>query len=284
MLRTHRALQLQTACHVMAAMAALSCGSRAGNDKSQDQSVPSPYGVGVRIRAFQNPSSPGFLAAEAPVRVTGAVFTQIDTFDETNDGKSRGSVYIQDADATTLPDAERAYSGLPLFAPSFIPTDLRLSPGDVLDFAGTFTRTTSIGAAVFTPPQFLPQLSRAVGSARFDHIASPEPTVIDVNDLTDFETGKKWIGMLVTVKNITVLAPPFPSRGRLTAIIAGDPDVAIGPNSPEKQKLPVVSNELYDVKAEEIGAGKTYASLTGICTYFFNLKIAPRSPADLVAP
>jgi hypothetical protein len=264
---------------------ALSCAGGA-EDKAEATRAPSPYGAGIRIRAIQNPSSPAYVATDGRVRITGAVFTHVDTFDETRDGKSIGAIYIQDAELTSqkLADADHAYAGLSLFAPTFIPTDLRLSPGDVLDFNGTFARYTAISNAIFKAPQFLPQLSRAVGTVRFDHIQAPEPTLIDVNDLTNFEIGKKWIGLLVTVKNVTILAPPCLDKGRVTSTIAGDAETANLPcKDPGKRDLPVVSNEFYDLKSEDIGAGKTYASMTGICTYFFNLKIAPRSPADLVA-
>jgi hypothetical protein len=266
-------------------LVAVSCAGGA-DDKAESARAPSPYGAEIRIRAFQNPSSPAFMATNGPVQITGAVFTHVDTFDETRDGKSTGAIYIQDAELKALgrADAEHAYAGLSLFAPTFIPADLRLSPGDVLDFNGTFARYTAISDAIFKAPQFLSQLSRLVGTVRFDHIQAPEPTLIDVNDLTNFEVGKKWIGLLVTVKNVSILAPPCLDKGRVTSTIAGDAETANLPcKAPGKRDLPVVSNEFYDLKSEDIGAGKTYASMTGFCTYFFNLRIAPRSPADLVA-
>jgi hypothetical protein len=271
----------------MASMLLLALSCTGGTeDKAENTPAPSPYGDGIRIRAFQNPGSPDFMATNGPVRVTGAVVTHVDTFDETSDGKSIGAVYIQDAEiaSLTLSDADHAYAGLSMFAPTFTPTDLRLSPGDVLDFRGAFIRYPAIGNAIFRVPEFLPQLTRAVGTIRFDHIQAPTPTLIDVNELTNFETGKKWIGLLVTVKNITILAPPCLDKGRVTSTIAGDSETANLPCKDwSKKVLPVISNELYDFKPEDFGAGKTYASITGICTYFLNLKIAPRSSTDLVA-
>ena len=46
--------------------------------------------------------------------------------------------------------------------------------------------------------------------------------------------------------------------------------------------IPTLTNELYPLLDTDIPAGTTLTSITGVVTYFFNLHLAPRSPADLV--
>lgn len=250
------------------------CSDRV-SDAPADAGAPNALGLNFRIRQIQDPASPQHAAHESAVRVSGAVVTHIDTFDETRDGRSRGTIYIQDADAVSLPEAQRAFSGISLFSPAFVPSDLRPQAGDVLDFNGTYQENASIGTAVFPAGQKLTQLARPVGVFRFD-LAPPAPTVIDVNDLLDYAAkGQRWVGMLVTVKNVTIVGPASAdARGRVTAIIAGE--------DPEDRNAPVVSNEFFDLKGSDVPQGKVFESITGVCTYFFNLKIAPRSAADLV--
>jgi hypothetical protein len=48
--------------------------------------------------------------------------------------------------------------------------------------------------------------------------------------------------------------------------------------------LPGISNELFDLKNQGpvMEAGTVLKSLTGVVTYFYGFKVAPRSAADLV--
>ena len=47
-------------------------------------------------------------------------------------------------------------------------------------------------------------------------------------------------------------------------------------------KAPTTVNELMDLAPLKIAAGTKLKSLTGIVTFFCNLHIAPRTPADVV--
>src|SRR5258708_6654863 len=101
------------------------------------QITPDPLGNGERIAAVQSPSSPSYQQAIASsktttnpgvnVDVSSVVVTWIDTFDETRDGKSKGTVYVQDVGSTA------AYAGISVYQPNYVPADLRPLPGDVLD-------------------------------------------------------------------------------------------------------------------------------------------------------
>jgi hypothetical protein len=254
-----------------------SCGSRAG-DPPSDAGASNGLGFGVRLRDIQSPEAKPVDGTS--VRIAGAKILHIDRFDETRDGKSAGTVYIQDEDATARMGDQRGYSGISIYQPKYIPADLRPQPGDVFDFAGKLSINPG-PPGVTDPTKFFPdnqvtrQLFQPVSVLRYDGPPAT-PIEIDANDLADYAaTGQRWMGMLVTIKNITIVSVPrADSRVRLTAIITGQ--------DPEDRSAPVISNELFDLKSADIPQGKVFASITGIVTYFFNLKIAPRSAADLV--
>lgn len=232
------------------------------------KSKPNALGAGLRLRDVVNPASKNHPKNDETVYVTGVSVVTVDNFDETGDGKSRGTIYIQDA------NSKEPYSGIGLYAPSFVPADLKVAPGDVMDFLGPYQQNSNIGAAIFAEGQFLVQLARPIGTYRFDG-PPPVPTEIDVNDLVDYKTGSKWVGMLVTAKNVQMQAEPYSKGGRTTVCIGGSCESI-------KSNPPQISNELFDLKPEMVPYGKTFASVTGVVTFFFSLKIAPRSAADLV--
>lgn len=239
---------------------AVACSSPAGDP-------PAPYspnvlGTGMRLRDVQAPANGH---AGQSVLVTSAVVTAVDSFDETGDGKSRGTIYLQDVDVAG------PYAGTSLFSPSFVPANLRVAPGDVVDLNGQYVEQTTIGSKVNFAPAFLPQLSKPSVTFRYE-TKPPEPFVIPVTDLDTFTTGRQWIGMLVTVQNVVVAGAPSADKTglRITANFTADAN------------SPAISNELYPLAANAFPAGTTFKSVTGIVTFFFNLKIAPRSAADLV--
>lgn len=234
------------------------CSQRAGDDPVPAN--PSVLGPGKRLRDVQQPGA-GFV--DKDVLVTSAVVTAVDNFDETGDGKSRGTIWLQDVDQAG------PYSGISLFSPSFQPANLRLAPGDVVDLNGQYVEQQTIGSTVNFAPAFLPQLVKPATTFRYE-TKSPAPVEIPLDDLKDFNKGRKWIGVLVTVKNAFVENAPLNNKGRVTATFTSD------------KNAPGISNELWDLKDGAFSAGTTFKSITGIVTFFFTLKIAPRSAADLV--
>jgi hypothetical protein len=242
-----------------------------------------PLGTGSRIADIQSPSSTQYQQAIADavasltnggvnpgvnISVSSAVVSWIDTFDETQDGKSIGTVYVQDIGSTA------PYSGASLYEPSYVPASLRLLPGDVLDLAGPYQEQPKIGTAVFTAPDTLPSLYKPVGTYRYDFV-TPTPVAIQISDIDqdNYATGRKWEGMLVTANDIT-LGPGVDVANRVTYII-GQGDASIDLNAA------AISNELYDLSATQFTAGQHLSSVTGIVTWFYSYHIAPRSPADL---
>lgn len=250
---------------VVGAFAQAACSTPEGDLPVEAQNI-SPAGTGERIRDVADPGSKKHAAHEQDVNVTGVTVVAIDNFDETNNGKSRGTIYVSDLGSS------EPYSGIGLFAPSFIPSDLKVGPGDVLDLAGKYQENASIGTAIFPDGGVLPQIARPTATFRFE-TKVPTPVVIDVKDLATFETGRKWIGMLVTVKDVTLQENLVRRSGR----VAG----GIYP-SDDPRNAPTLVNELYDLQEGTFPKGTKFASITGVVSYFFNLHLAPRSAEDIV--
>lgn len=236
--------------------------------------VPSPEGKDQRIREIADPASPTKAAHGSQVQVSGAVVIAVDRFDETRNGRSMGTIYVADL------GSKEPYSGISLYNPSFVPGNLRVGAGDALDLRGQFQENQNIPIQ-FARGAYLVQLSDAIGTFRFD-ARDPEPVEIDVADLSDYETGRKWLNMLVTVKNITVQGAPFGSGGRRSYNLL--PRIPTEERSCEAPfpKVPTLTNELADLESLELKDGDVISSLTGVVTFFCNLHIAPRSIDDVV--
>ncbi|HEY8090794.1 MAG TPA: hypothetical protein VIF09_23190 [Polyangiaceae bacterium] len=247
---------------------------------TEDAAVPppaDPLGTGVRIASIQNPSSPDYTQAVAnptlgvKVDVSSVVVSWIDTFDETKDGKSIGTVYIQDV------GSQAPYSGISLYEPSYVPASLRLLPGDVLDVAGPYEEVPKIGTAVFNTGNSLPQLAKPVGTFRYE-FSTPSPVEVQLSDINqnNYSTGRKWEGMLVTLKDITIANCTSDTAGLRNVCLMGQGDASIDLHAA------AISNEFYDLKITDYPGGTHFSSVTGIVTWFYSYEVAPRSPADLV--
>lgn len=250
---------------------ALSCGTQAG-DSPAVIVVPPPGGKGHRIHEIADPDSSAKAEHGEQVFVSGAVVVAVDDYDETGDGKSSGTIYVADLGST------EPYSGISLYNPSFVPGNLRVVPGDTLDLRGLFQENQDIPIP-FAPGAFLVQLSNAIGTFRFES-EPPPPLDIDLEDLFDYDVGRQWLNMVVRVKDVT-LERGFGSNGRQTFPLA--PDLG-APNRCEDPfpKVPALTNDLTDLSGLGLEEGTTIRSLTGVVTFFCNLRIAPRTAADVV--
>jgi hypothetical protein len=252
----------------------LSCELEPG-DPHSNNGLPPPEGRDARLREILDPASESKAEHDDAVAVSGVVVVAVDTFDETGNGRSRGAVYVQDV------GSQEPYSGIGLFAPTFVPGNLRVGAGDVLDLRGQYSEITSIGTVEFPEGAVLSQLFRPTATFRYEFRA-PDPVEIDIRDLANFATGRRWLGMLVKVKNVTVheaVARDELFNGRLsTPLLPPDGDTRFCGPFPQP---PTLVNELFDVAALDVPAGTTFKSITGVVTYFCNLHLAPRSLADI---
>lgn len=215
------------------------------------------------------------------VQVTGVSILAIDTFDETSDGASFGNIYAQDlpVGGPTPP-----YGGITLFDSSFSPPTLRVSAGDVVDVRGTYDEFEGPSSSPFACTdasnvescESLPEIVGGNISLRFEGKV-PEPVVIPLSELASYETGRKWIGMLVRVDGVKAQSDGYKSSaGRYSVRL----DVA-GVSDPKK--LPTINNALMDLEGagKPMATGTAYKSVTGVVQYFYNFAISPRTKDDI---
>lgn len=253
---------------------AAACGNANGDPHANV--TPTPLGNGSRIKDVTDPSSPDHPDAMDPkhlptVNITGASVLWLDSFDETHDGKSRGTLYVQDVGSAD------PFSGVGVFSASFLPADLRVAPGDVLDFNGQYEEALNIGSANFGG-KVLPQLAKPLATFRYEYRV-PDPKVIDPNDLNSYDTGRKWMGMLVTVNDVTIDAFTDDGKGRVAAHITSDhTSNGVGITNELIPIAPFVSN----MQPGDYPPNTHFKSVTGIVTWFFSFHIAVRTKDDLV--
>jgi hypothetical protein len=98
---------------------------------------------------------------------------------------------------------------------------------------------------------------------------------IPLTDLKAYEKARQWLGMLVRIENIKISDKPYDSKGRYSA------PIDVGGGIPLSD-VPSISNELFDLKAlgPPLAKDVTFKAVTGIITYFYGFKIAPRSADD----
>lgn len=256
----------------------LSCGGSQEGDPHSNPGVPPAEGKDLRISDITNPASDKKASHLQQVAVSGVRVLWVDKFDETRDGKSQGTIYVQDL----LPDEKVGYAGTSLFAPEFVPGNLRVGPGDVLDMRGTYQQNQTLGTTVtFAPGATLDQLARPVATFRYEDKPA-KPVLIDVNDLSDYAKGRRWLNMLVRVENVEI-------QGPLIRAMSGRASVDITPGGtggqiPCEQPFPkpaTLTNELADLAPLEINGKTRVKSITGIVTFFCNLHLSPRSIEDV---
>lgn len=262
----------------------VACSSQRG-DPPSPPTIPDPAGKADRIYDIADPESPKKAAHQTQVSVSGAVVIAVDTFDETKNGRSAGTIYV--ADLGSL----EPYSGLSLFQPSFIPGNLRVAAGDTLDLRGEYQENNTVPIQ-FAPGAFLAQLSTPIATIRYDASVPIVARDIDIRELQNFDTGRKWLNMLVRVRNVTLERDAFdddPSptaSGRISSQLLPPEENEATQSGRACEapfpKAPTLVNELMDLTELRLAKGETLKELVGVVTFFCNLHIAPRSAADIV--
>ena len=264
-------------CLIVLALAPFACSAREP-DQPSDGGTPSALGTGSRIRDLTRPllgdptdniaPNPGHPTQNSSVYVTGASFLVKDVFDETMDGKSLGAIYVQDT------GSQAPFSGIQLYETTYEPANIQFATGDVIDLTGAYQDYAYSG---FPAGQSYPELDKPIATFRFEYTA-PAPVKIDINDLqvntqAQFDKGYQWLGMLVEVDNVSLVAAlADDGKGR----VSGPLITAGGSNAP------TIANQLYDLQTTAYPVGQKFTKIIGIVTYFFNFQISPRSPADIV--
>jgi hypothetical protein len=215
---------------------------------------------------------------DRPISVTGQVVTAIDRYDETGEG-AFGNIYIQDVygpGEEILPK-----SGMTVFAPSFSPPDLRLFEEDVVDSFGNLIEFLGPSSSRFGECKSLPEITGTM-KLRFDGGSARAITLVDQNGgparwdkLLGYPNARQWLGMLVRVEGVRIAGTPSSSSGRYNA------DIDMG-NVDFNDQISL-SNELFDLENESpepLEDGVTFKAVTGVLTYFYAFRIAPRGPED----
>ncbi|MBK6516856.1 MAG: hypothetical protein IPM79_21540 [Polyangiaceae bacterium] len=274
----------------VAATAALGCEITSDGSTGDPPTEPTPgeLGDGARLRDIIKPAEwfdPGnqesvdcAIPLDQHVEVTGQVIVAIDRFDETSEG-AVGNIYIQDLygdDEEPLP-----FSGVTVFDPAFTPPDLRLFEGDVVDTVGNFMEFPGPTSGPFNFCASLPEIGGTM-TFRFDHGPAQPITVVNENggptrfsNVLGYENARQWLGMLVRIEGVAISGPPDKDpSGRYTA--------TINMGSVAFEDSIAISNELFDLENEgpELADGTTFSAVTGVITFFYGFKLAPRSIDD----
>ena len=287
-------------------------------DPPVDAGTPSTLGTGARLSSIipttepdggPNPKHP---AQDASVYITGTSVIVIDQFDETENGKSIGAVYVQDIAAVPTPAQAKVCgacvppnSGAQLYKPNYSPPNLLVAPGDVLDMTGLYQDYAyNPGSTGFPLGYSFPEIYEPTVTFRFEYTA-PQPTILqelvqggqalgqipDPTSLSLFQTGHQWLSMLVEIDDVTISLSEPDGLGRQVLFFTPD----------STRSAPNISNELFNLDPADYGCPPTPLGITtkpipgactgpkahlkkliGVVTYFFNFHIAPRSPDDLV--
>ncbi len=264
----------------MLLLALVACSSQVG-DGPANKGAPPPGGKDSHVRDLADPTREGHAALVATKQsVSGAVVLAVDTYDETQNGKGTGTVYVQDIGATRV----TPYSGITLFAATFSPGNLAIVPGDVLDLRGEYQESQQIPSTpptVFPKDSLLPQIAQPIATFRFE-TQEPEPIDIDAADLSDYASGRRWLGMLVRVRNIVVAKDPFVgSTGRVSIDLPPVIKTAGTACDTPFPKSASVVNDLFDLGSVGIAKDTRISFVVGVVGYFCTFKLAPRSKADI---
>ena len=211
------------------------------------------------------------------VKLTGQVVVAIDRHDETGEG-ALGNMYIVDVYAED--EEQLPYSGITVFGPAFSPPDLRIFEGDVVDTLGNLIEFLGPTVGKFGACKSLPEISGTMG-LRFDGGGVFSKTLVDANGgasrwepVLGYANARQWLGMLVRFEGVRIVGEPEENNGRYTAAID------MGQVTQDDQIY--LSNELFDLEADgpPLTDGTQFGSVTGVLTYFYGFKLAPRSIDD----
>jgi hypothetical protein len=224
------------------------------------------------------------------LQVSGVRVTWIDTFDETGTGQV-GDVFVQDLFAPG-DSFGRGYEGMLLFQPGYSPPSFRATTGDVLDLNGQYSEFQVPKQAYLDKIWRTPEMKGATLSLRLDAAgAQTSPVAMPFADMLLYQTGRRWLSMLVTVENVVVqpcggsscVGVFAVSGGRASANLTDTMATVVPKTTPDGTKVlgqPGITNELMDVTKIPLQPGQTIKRLTGLVTLFDRFHVAPRTADD----
>lgn len=260
-------------------MVTLGCGGGGAGDPAPEVKG-SVLGDGHTLASLNDPKNPRPLPSEI-LQITGLRVTVLDTYDETKSG-AIGNIYLQD-----FTDPPVAYQGVLAFQSSYSPPSFRVAVGDVVDAAGQYSefQANLDFLKKDRPGWTTPELNGANLELRFDAPYRPlVPVEIKVADLLAYETGRPWLSMLVTIRNVKItdnVKVDGNNRASVTMDVGGG--IAV-------KDIPTITNELFDLVAFNTGPdgtetrltnGTELESVTGVVTLFDRFHIAPRTAEDI---
>ena len=250
------------------------------NGDSPAPYAPNPLGNGLRLAQVQDPTSPDYHPNDN-ANMTSQVVTWLDTYDETMDGKSVGTLYVQDV------GSQAPYAGVGIYEASLVPANLTVLPGDVLDLHGPYHESGNIGTATFPPGRSFPsstsRWARSGTTSRRQsqgHHARRPGRERRQEDRRRLCQSRRWEGMLVTIQNVDMAAAvPGP---RVTYPMGGRRHRRDQRAGHQQRELQPACQHRWGRQPGPVPGGTRFTSVTGIVTWFYTFHIAPRTAADLV--
>jgi hypothetical protein len=240
---------------------AISCSSGGGGDLQWLTDNPKP--IGTPIAKMSDPKTR--VKDGTDVHAQGVVVIAVDTYDETNDGKSAGDIFVQDP-LQTGPKGT-PWSGVRLYRPTKNPPDLELASGQGVDLFGTYVAFAGPPSSPFDPGILVPEISNGALTLTFEGKA-PEPADLTYDDVADPKNGLQYTARLVRFKNVQLFSDVTGKRFE-ASIFTADKSVTLTAKFFPIQNDPSIKN------------GVVLKSVTGVLDYFYGFKLCPRFPADI---
>jgi hypothetical protein len=251
-------------CALLMLAPVLSCSGGGGGDL--------PFPPQTKTLAwYNNPSNPR-PSDKDYISVNNVIIMALDQYDETNNG-AVGNLYVQDMGVDVQP-----YSGITVYNPSYNPPDMRVFVGDVVDVRSPYMEFLGPSSSMFPDGESLPELSGANVKFRFESPVQPPPKVLVVDELYEYSSGRKWIGVYVELQDVPLRTNlTDDGKGRFSAQLVMN-DMA----GKQLGKLPKVANSLYPIQTiEPLPTAGMKCTIRGIVQYFYSFSITPRSADDI---
>jgi hypothetical protein len=270
-------------------LAVAACRPEPEWDSGQDQDIVTIYEIQTEHPDAQDPAV-GSLVALRSVVVTAYDTYPESKFDDVQVGEEircveklgyTGGIVVQEIGGGP-------YSGISLFNPSVVPQYERLAPGDLVDVQGEYlefcltedNRPDSYCSAGNS--ERLSQLGEATAT-RVGEVARPVALVRTLQELTGATTAEPYEGVLVRIEQRLQISPcQRPEVNCCSGDYNMHGSLCVGGTSEDGwcNGGIEVTNELYAIPP----GTRCVSSVQGVLTWFFEYRLSPRGPEDVVIP